>query len=535
MGRLALLCGLDEVDPDRLIEQYGVASRDAVAMAGELAELLGRPLRPESLWRYPTVNQMVRGLIREGREIAVVGFARRAGRSDGYDAEFFGTTPDADLVEVSWDALENAGLAPRSLDRVEAFVDASALVAAHEAVQSLRAGKSDIALATAIGAGRAVIVLKRLPDAERDGNRVIAQLSGTASDGLPAACADAGVMPTEIESVQTAEAFDGLLETIAKGNRLTAVTDATDTHVVVRQGRRPLADSPLLRVGHFVLSDLTLDRVREYAGVLGEHLETSDDALADVARTLAGRLGRGPARAAVVARDKDELLEGLAALAADRPHPATVTGAVTHLRMNPVWVFPGDKPKWTSLRSLVEAEPEFAATVNELDPLLRWSVGLAFQDAVITGTRPDERQLKSALYGVQVALALLWRQYGVTPVAIVGSSTGEIAGAVLAGALTVTEGARVVAGQTAQRRPPQLPYYESTAAAARAGYRVFTEISLHPVKTIDADLVTATLRQDQDPLIAFHCQLATLEAHGLPLIARPGRIIDLPPAPWHRR
>ena len=45
--------------------------------------------------------------------------------------------------------------------------------------------------------------------------------------------------------------------------------------------------------------------------------------------------------------------------------------------------------------------------MNELDPLLRWSCGLAFQDAVLTGTRPDERQLKSALFGVQVALALL--------------------------------------------------------------------------------------------------------------------------------
>jgi acyl transferase domain-containing protein/acyl carrier protein len=557
VGRLARQFGVsaEQVDPDRLLEQYGVSSRDAVAITGELAELLDRPLRPESLWRYPTVNQMVRGLLLEGREIAVVGSARRPGNgsnvalaidarpgeeSDGFDAEFFGAAPDGDtaLLEVRWDALENAGIAPRSVERIEEFVDPSPLVAAHAAVQSLRAGKSDVAVAAAVGDGCAVVVLKRLPDAERDGNQVLAQLSGTASEGLPAACADAGVMLTEVDGVETAAGIDGLLETVAKGNRLTAVSDATNTHVVVRPGHRPLADSPLQRVGHFVLSDITHDRVREYASALADHLGTGDEWLADIAYTLAGRLGRGPVRAAVVARDRGELLEGLRALAEDRPHQ--ITGQVAQQRITPVWVFSGDQPKWTGLRSLVESEPEFAAAVNELDPLLRWASGLAFRDAVITGMPPGEGQLAPALYGVQVALALLWRQYGVTPAAIVGESTGELAAAVLAGALTVTEGAQVIAGQaTAESllRDPRLPYYRSVPRAARDGHRVFTEISLHPLlgDKINADLVTSTLRQDQDPAIAFHRQLATLEVHGLPLTRRPGRIIDLPAPRWRRQ
>ena len=226
------------------------------------------------------------------------------------------------------------GVAPRSVERVDEFVDASPLVAAHEAVQSLRAGKSDIALATAFGDGRAVVVLKRLPDAERDGNRVIAQLSGAAPDGLTAACADADVMQTEIESVQTVEAFDGLLEKIAEGNRLTAVSDDTNSHVIIRRGGQPLANQPLQRVGHFLLSDITLDRIREYAATLANHLAPADEvpadvALADVARTLAGRLGRGPVRAAVVARDRSELVDGLRALAENQDHPAVVTGEVT--------------------------------------------------------------------------------------------------------------------------------------------------------------------------------------------------------------
>ncbi|QNE21706.1 acyl carrier protein [Kribbella qitaiheensis] len=56
--RLARHCdlALDEINPDRLLAEYGLASRDAIAVTGELEELLDRPLQPTSLWRYPTIK-----------------------------------------------------------------------------------------------------------------------------------------------------------------------------------------------------------------------------------------------------------------------------------------------------------------------------------------------------------------------------------------------------------------------------------------------------------------------------------------------
>ena len=46
---------------------------------------------------------------------------------------------------------------------------------------------------------------------------------------------------------------------------------------------------------------------------------------------------------------------------------------------------------------------------------------------------------------MQLALTELWRSYGVHPDAVIGHSMGEVTAAVVAGALTVTEGLRVIA------------------------------------------------------------------------------------------
>ncbi|MFI5735427.1 acyltransferase domain-containing protein [Kribbella sp. NPDC051587] len=461
LGRLALVCG--EVDPDRRLEEYGVSSRDAVAIAGELGELLDRPLRPERLWRSPTVNQMVRGLIAEGREIAIIGRGRRRE-----------------------DALERAGLFEP--ERLEVVADGSAVVAALAGAERLRAGDVDVVVAT--GASGSV-VLKRLPEAERDGDRMLAVISET-------------VTTDEVE-------FGDLIDAVLDGKPVVRLRDAGGAELVLRRVRPPVAAVPLEGVGHFALSDTSIERISRYAGELAEHVRNSSDALADVACTLARQVARGPVRAVVVARDRSELLDGLSALAGNTPHPAVVAGEALAIPQ-PVWVFSGEQP-WFSLRRLLEGEPEFAATIGELDRLLQWACGLQLHEVVLTGRPPEPQQVAAAQYGVQLALALLWRQYGVTPAAVVGLSTGRLAAAVLAGVLTTTEGAQLLAGQPAEHKAPRVPYYESREAAAQAGHELFLDL---------------TLPYTEDPAIAFHHQLASLEALGHPLTRRPGRITDLP-------
>ncbi|MEU7784570.1 beta-ketoacyl synthase N-terminal-like domain-containing protein [Amycolatopsis sp. NPDC049159] len=323
-------------EPDRPLGDYGLSSRQAVGIAADLEELLGTRLPSTLLWESPTIDHLARSLtsgaepepvaaVRDRRRtdpIAVVGLGCRFPGADGleeywdllrtgrdavrtappgrwsadaapvvggflddvagFDAEHFGITPreaatmdpqQRMLLEVTWAALEHAGIAPSSLrgsrtgvftgiathdyghltmtggtpdlwtatgaagsiaaNRLSYVFDlrgpsvavdtacSSSLVAVHHAVRALRDGDADLALAAGVnlmllpgptaafsaagllaadgrcktfsaaadGIARAegcgVVVLKRLADAEVDGDRVLAVLRASAvnSDG----------------------------------------------------------------------------------------------------------------------------------------------------------------------------------------------------------------------------------------------------------------------------------------------------------------------------------------------------------------
>ncbi|KOG19406.1 type I polyketide synthase [Streptomyces viridochromogenes] len=225
----------------------------------------------------------------------------------------------------------------------------------------------------------------------------------------------------------------------------------TNAHAVLEEWR-PLGPPPTPAVEPAVrlhlLSDADIGRVRDTAARVADWLDSSAAHPADIARTLAGRTRRGPVRAAVAARDRADLAEGLRALAAGRPDARVVTGDRDLVGGDPVWVFSGYGCQWPGMgRRLLEEEPAFAAAVEKLDPQLAAECGgLSLYDHLTSGTGLDRLETaQPLLFGVQLALAELWRSYGVEPAAVIGHSMGEVAAAVCAGALDVSDGARVIA------------------------------------------------------------------------------------------
>ena len=88
-----------------------------------------------------------------------------------------------------------------------------------------------------------------------------------------------------------------------------------------------------------------------------------------------------------------------------------------------------------------------AACDAALSPHTGWSVHAVLRGDEGAEVPPLERVdvVQPVLFAMASALAAVWRSLGVQPDAVVGHSQGEIAAAVVAGILSLEDGARVVA------------------------------------------------------------------------------------------
>ncbi|MEU5614939.1 SDR family NAD(P)-dependent oxidoreductase, partial [Streptomyces sparsogenes] len=231
----------------------------------------------------------------------------------------------------------------------------------------------------------------------------------------------------------------------------------TNAHVIVEEApeeeesREAVELLPLGGVVPWVVSGQSPDALRAQAARLAEFARASDAEGEAVGWSLVASRSVLDHRAVVVGRDRDELLTALDALAGGAPSGAVVTGtgAAASGGAGPVLVFPGQGAQWRGMGvGLLGSSPVFAARIAEceaaLAPFVDWSLREVLRGEGETDlARVDVVQ--PVLWAVMVSLASVWESYGVRPAAVVGHSQGEIAAAVVAGALSLLDGARIVA------------------------------------------------------------------------------------------
>jgi acyl transferase domain-containing protein/acyl-CoA synthetase (AMP-forming)/AMP-acid ligase II len=175
--------------------------------------------------------------------------------------------------------------------------------------------------------------------------------------------------------------------------------------------------------------------------------------LADLCYTAGARRGHYEHRLAVFGDSPAELAESLAAFRQGTPHPGLCTGRCRPgQRPGVVFVFSGQGSQWFGMgQRLYADEPVFQEALELCDTAMRPHLN----GSVLAELLADDAQsrlsdigmIQPAIFAVQVALAALWRSWGVEPAAVVGHSLGEVAAAHVAGALSLDDAARVICGR----------------------------------------------------------------------------------------
>ncbi|MGF1662192.1 MAG: type I polyketide synthase, partial [Kineosporiaceae bacterium] len=213
----------------------------------------------------------------------------------------------------------------------------------------------------------------------------------------------------------------------------------TNVHVVLGPPPEPAPASPAPRPQLHVVSAATPEAAtataRAVAGAVAA--PTAGTEPADVAHTLA--------------RGRTHLRYRVAGVGSALADGGVVTAAQTPPQV--ILAFPGAGGHYARMgATLYRDEPEFAATVDATADRLAPLVGADPRDA-FAGDEPrwvrDVTLAVPALYAVSLATARLLLSWGVRPDVVLGHSLGECTAAVVAGALSEDDGARLVAARCA--------------------------------------------------------------------------------------
>ncbi|CAN5718198.1 mycobactin polyketide synthase MbtD [soil metagenome] len=201
-----------------------------------------------------------------------------------------------------------------------------------------------------------------------------------------------------------------------------------------------------------VLSAHTADLVRTDASAILSYLDRASDVDGPDLDSVAAHLVRTRRirrhRTVIRAADRDELTIALRAVAAGDEHPLVTDSSAGAGRL--AFVFPGQGTQWPGMG----AEPyrELPAYRHAADTCAAAFVVIGkpspLNYLITAAAQPfSEIEIEGAQFIHAVALAHVWQACGIAPDLTVGHSLGEVAGAYIAGSITLDDAVRVIAAR----------------------------------------------------------------------------------------
>ncbi|KAI8930409.1 polyketide synthase [Plenodomus lindquistii] len=254
-------------------------------------------------------------------------------------------------------------------------------------------------------------------------------------------------------AVNGANGTDGHSITKSNGANGHSMKESNGTNGLVQNGNGIAQQTQRL----YVFSAKTQKSLTSYLNTFDEYLDTvpeSSDFTRDLSYTLGQRRNHHPYRVAAVADSIESLQERLSALKPTRTKERAV-----------LFVFTGQGAQHAGMATGLGQFEIFDKTLKEAELQLQklgatWSVTEELRKPPSESRIDDAEISQPACTVVQLALVALLRDWGITPAAVTGHSSGEIAAAYAAGLITFQQAVAVsyfrgqAAAQLAAKQKP---------------------------------------------------------------------------------
>ena len=182
------------------------------------------------------------------------------------------------------------------------------------------------------------------------------------------------------------------------------------------------------------------------------HLNGDSPILPDLTYTLGARRNHHPHRLTLVAPSIAELIQELDAFAIKRDSVKVGRSFTPRPESAPriAFVMSGQGPQWWGMgRELMQHEPVFRRVIEQCDEAMRGIANFSLLEELNRSEEDSQMQrtevAQPAIFAMQMALAELWKFWGVHPATVAGHSVSEIAAACVAGLFSLEQGARITA------------------------------------------------------------------------------------------
>lgn len=274
----------------------------------------------------------------------------------------------------------------------------------------------------------------------------------------------------------------------------------TNGHAVLSRfspnGAASIKASNVLAIYQFMISGKSVNALKENAVNLLRFLEKEEHlSLPDLAYTLTGRKTQHDFVWLIEAGNREELMDALETKILREEYPRIAANKDRRL----VWVFTGMGPQWYGMgQELYRHNAVFRAALDKCDAIFSAVAGYSLlpemQKSAADSQITKNNFAQASNFFVQIGLSEMLRSKGVPKDAVVGHSVGEVAAAVITGAITLEEGVRII-------------YWRGTILEKIAGKGTLLAVGLNPEKTAEylqsfPSLEIATINSPQSVTIA---------------------------------
>ena len=226
----------------------------------------------------------------------------------------------------------------------------------------------------------------------------------------------------------------------------------TNAHAIIAPGREP-SPAKIEKVhphSFFMISAETKPALADLATAYSQRVEgLTDRDISVLANAAVHRREHLAERAVVIGRGRGIVMRALEACASDAVDPHLVSGPALGRNLPVAFVYSGNGSQWAGMaRAAFQESASFSAHFKLLDTYFAPLAGWSLSEALFAEDLAEKLALTSIaqplLFAIQSAITRELRTRGLSPVAVLGHSVGEVAAAEAAGIIDTETAVKLV-------------------------------------------------------------------------------------------